>query len=105
MWWLTSWPCWVLITVGCAALLLPEAPFYQDWMPYGYDLGGMALVLMYLSFGFGSLGLYGLVVGGLGWRSDSLKSCRAFKIGLVALGLATGLVWCYVKLMNLTLTL
>ena len=103
--WLRSWIFWVLIIVGCAAFLLPKIPFYQDWMPYGYDLGGMALVVLYLSFGFLSLGLYGLVMGGLSWRSDPLKSRRAFNIGLASLGLVTGLVWCYLKLMNLTLSL
>jgi hypothetical protein len=103
--WLRSWIVWVLIIVGCATFLLPKIPFYQDWMPYGYDLGGLALVAVYLSFGFLSLGLYGLVMGGLSWSSDSLRSRRAFKIGLASLGLVTGLVWCYLKLMNLMLSL
>jgi len=74
-------------------------------MPYGYDLGGMALVVLYLSFGFLSLGLYGLVMGALSRRSDSLKSRRAFNIGLASVGLVIGLAWCYLKLMNLTLSL
>jgi hypothetical protein len=78
--WLRSWIFWVLIIVGCATFLLPKIPYYQDWMPYGYDLGGMALVVLYLSFGFLSLGLYGLVMGGLSWRSDSLD-----KVGPYAL--------------------
>ena len=103
--WLRSWIFWVLIIVGCATFLLPKIPFYHDWRFYGYDLFGMALVVLYLSFGFLSLGLYGLVMGGLSWRSDSLKRLWAFKIGLVSLGLVTGLVWCYLKLMNLTLSL
>jgi hypothetical protein len=103
--WLRSWIFWVIIIVSCATFLLPKIPYYQDWMPYGYDLGGMALVVLYLSFGFFSLGLYGLVMGGLSWRSDSLKSRRAFNIGLASLGLATGLVWSYLKLMNLMLSL
>ena len=102
--WVMSWIVWVLIIVGCATFLLPKIPFYQVWMPYGYDLGGLALVVLYLSFGFLSLGLYGLVMGGLSWKSDSLKRLRAFKIGLVSLGLVTGLVWCYLKLMNLMLS-
>jgi hypothetical protein len=103
--WLRPWIVWVLIVVGCATFLLPKIPFYQVWMPYGYDLGGLALVVLYLSFGFLSLGLYGLVMGGLSWSSDSLRSRRAFKIGLASLGLVTGLVWCYLKLMNLMLSL
>ena len=103
--WVRSWIVWVLIIVVCSTFLLPQIPFYQDWMPYGYDFGGLALVAVYLSFGFLSLGLYGLVMGGLSWRSDSLRSRRAFKIGLASLGLVTGLVWCYLKLMNLMLSL
>ena len=103
--WLRPWIVWVLIVVGCATFLLPKIPFYQVWMPYGYDLGGLALVVLYFSFGFLSLGLYGLVMGGLSWRSDFLRSRRAFKIGLTSLGLVTGLVWCYLKLMNLMLSL
>ena len=103
--WVRSWIVWVLIIVVCSTFLLPQIPFYQDWMPYGYDFGGLALVAVYLSFGFLSLGLYGLVMGGLSWRSDSLRSRGAFKIGLASLGLVTGLVWCYLKLMNLMLSL
>jgi hypothetical protein len=78
--WLGSWIFWVFIIVGCATFLLPKIPYYQDWMPYRYDLGGMALVVLYLSFGFLNLGLYGLVMGGLSWRSDSLD-----KVGPYAL--------------------
>lgn len=100
-----SWVCWVSMVATGVVWGLPGMPYYQDWMPYGYELGGMALVVLYLSFGFLSLGLYGLVMGGLSWRSDSSKSRRAFNIGLASLGLVTGLVWCYLKLMNLTLSL
>ena len=103
--WLRSWVFWVLLMVGCAAFLFPKIPFYQDWMPYGYDLGGTALVVLYLSFGFFSLGMYGLVMGGLSLRSAPLKSRRAFNLGLASLVLVTGLVWCYLKLMNLSLSL
>ena len=70
-------------------------------MPYGYDLGGMALVVLYLSFGFLGLGLYGLGMGGLNWGSDSFKSRRAFNMGLSSLGLVMGLVWCYLQLINI----
>jgi hypothetical protein len=101
MCWLKSWNFWVLITVGCVTFLLPKIPFYQDWMPYGYDFGGMALVVLYLSFGFLSLGLYGIVMGGLGWKWDSFKSRRAFNLGLTSLGLVMGLVWCYLQLINI----
>ena len=105
MGWLKSWSCWVLLVSGCAIFLLPKFPFYQDWMPYGYDLGGLALVVLYLSLGFWSFGLYSLVTGGMSWKSVSQKRRYAFKMGMAALGFASGLVWLYLKLMNLTLNL
>ena len=74
-------------------------------MPYGYELGGMALVMLYLSLGFGSLGLYGLVSGWLSGMAVSQKSRGALKIGMIALGVTAGLVWCYLTLMDLTLDL
>ena len=100
-----SWACWVSLVAIGVVWGLPRIPYYQNWMPFGYELGGIALVMMYLSFGFLSLGLYGLVMGGLSWRSDPLRSRRTFNIGLASLGLVTGLGWCYLKLMNLTLSL
>ncbi len=102
---LRSWVCWVYLVVSGVVWGLPRIPHYQNWMPYGYELGGMALVMMYLSFGLGSLGLYSFMLGGFSLRSESLKSRRAFKIGLAALVLSTGLLWCYLKLMDLTLAL
>ena len=100
-----SWFCWVLIVLGWAVFFLPKMPFYENWMPYGYDLGGVALVVLYLSCGLGSLGFYGLMTGVLSFRSNSLKSKQALKVGSVALCLAIGLVWGYGKLMQLTLRL
>lgn len=99
--WLKSWPCWVLLVGGCAIFLLPEIPFYQDWMPYGYELGGVSLVMLYLSCGFGSLGLYGLV----SWMTASQKKPFILKMGMASFGLTAALMWCYGKLMNLTLSL
>ncbi len=47
---LKSWVCWVCLVAIGVVWGLPRIPHYQDWMPYGYELGGMALVAMYLSF-------------------------------------------------------
>ena len=102
--WLNFWPCWVLLICGCATLILPNVPFYEVGMPSRYELGGMALVVLYLSFGFGSLGLYGLVMAGLGWKL-SPPNPKTFKIGLAAISLAAALVWCYLTLMDFTLAL
>jgi hypothetical protein len=83
---------------------LPRMPHYQDWMPYGYELGGMALVLLYLFFGFGSLGLYSLIIGGLRWMTAPQKSAFLFKVGIGTLALTLGCVWGYLQLMDLTLS-
>lgn len=102
---LRSWVCWVCMVVIAAVWGIPRLPHYQDWMPYGYELGGLALVVSYLAIGFGSLCLYGLAMGILNGRSHSLKAYRGVKIGVVALSMAIGLLWCYMKLMDLTLAL
>lgn len=102
---LKSWVCWVCLVAIGVVWGLPRIPHYQDWMPYGYELGGMALVAMYLSFGLGSLGIYGLVAGGMRWGATVSQNRKAFRVGLTALVLAAGLVWCYTKLMVLTLKL
>ena len=103
--WLTSCFAWIFLVACGATFLLPKAPHYQNWMPYGYELGGMALVMLYLSLGFASLGLYGLVSGWLSGKVVLQKSRKTLKIGMIALGVAAGLVWCYLTLMNLTLDL
>ena len=99
--WFKSWPFLILFVAGYAIFLLPEIPYYQNWMPYGYELGGVSLVMIYLSCGFGSLGLYGLV----SWMTASQKKPFILKVGMVSFGLTAALMWCYGKLMNLTLSL
>lgn len=86
-------------------MILPNIPFYQAGMSFRYELGGMALVVIYLSFGFGSLGLYGLVMAGLGWKLPSPRTSKTLKIGLAAISFAVALVWCYLTFMDLTLAL
>ncbi len=98
--WLGSWIFWVIFAAGCAVFFLPKFPYYQVWMPYGYDLGGIALVILYLSIGFGSLGFYGL----MGWLTSTPTNHFSLKVGTAGLGLAVGLICCYLKLMDLTPT-
>ncbi len=102
MWWFRSWVWWVGIVVACAIWILPNMPFYHQWMPHWYDWGGMALVLLYLSFGLVSLGLYGVILGGLSCRSNLETRRRALKIGMMGIGLAMGLIGCYLALMEFT---
>ncbi len=100
---LRSWACWTCLVVIGVVWGLPRLPHYQAWMSYGHELGGLALVVIYLAIGFSSLGLYGLAMGTMNGRSNSLQTYRGIKIGSVALSMAIGLVWCYLKLMDLTL--
>ena len=81
---------------------IPRMPHYQDWIPYGFTLGGIALVVLYLSFGLGSLGIFGLVSGGMGWGTTDVHNQKTFRVGLTTFFLAIGLVWGYMKLMELT---
>ena len=88
----------------CATMLLPNVPYYQTWMAYGYELGGIALVVLYLSFGFFSLAVYGLIVG-VPVLSREERKFRVLRIGITALGCALGLFWGYMKLMESTMSL
>ncbi len=100
---LKSWVGPVFFVVSAAIWGIPRAPHYQEWMPYGYDLGGIALVLLYWSVGFISLGIQGLVISGMYWKSDSLQSRHVISMGAIPLGVGMGLIWCYKKLMDFTL--
>ena len=98
--WLESWIFWVIFAAGCAVFVLPHVAFYQVWMPYGYDLGGIALVVLYLSIGFGSLGLYCLI----DWLTATPTNRVVLKVGTAGLCVFVGLICCYLILMDLTPT-
>ncbi len=102
---LRSWICWVGLVVIGVVWGLPRIPHYQVWMPYGYELGGLALVLLYLSLGMWSLGIYGVAAGVMRWGVSLSHNRKAFKIGFTSLLLASGVTWCYMKLMAFTLKL
>ncbi len=95
----------MLLLVCGVTMVLPQVPYYQDWMPYGYDLGGTALVVLYLAFGFFSLGAYGLSIGGRRFEMPLGKNPRPIRIGLVATAVGLGLLWSYGKLMDLNMSL
>lgn len=85
------------VTVG-----LPRVPYYQEGLPYIYDLGGMALVAWYIGLGFLILGLYFIVMGGgsAGWFLS--RRLHAVLFGGVALILAGGCHWFYLILIEMS---
>lgn len=100
-----SWVCWVGLVATGVVWGLPRLPYYQGWMPYGYELGGMALVLLYLFFGLGSLGIYGCIAGVMRWGGTVSQNRKVFRIGFTSIILASSFVWSYMKLMAMTLNL
>ncbi len=102
---LRSWVCWVgLVAIG-VVWGLPRLPYYQSWMPYGYELGGVALVLLYLSVGMGSLGVYGLLAGLNRWGATISQNWKIIRIGFTSIVLASGFIWSYMQLMSMNLKL
>ncbi len=100
---LKSWVGPVLFVISVSVWGIPWMPHYQTWMPYGYDLGGIALVVLYCSVGFVSLGLHGLVMSVVYRKPASLQRGQVLSISVVTLGIGMGLVWFYNKLMAFTL--
>lgn len=100
--WITSWPAWmVLISVG-VTVGLPRVPYYQEGLPYIYDLGGMALVAWYIGLGFLILGLYFIVLGCVSAGLFLNRRLHALLFGGVALILAGGCHWLYLILLEMS---
>lgn len=100
--WISSWPAWMLmISVGVTEGL-PRVPYYQEGLPYIYDLGGMALVIWYLGLGFLILGLNFIVMGcvSAGWFPS--RRLHGLLFGGVALILAGGCHWSYLILLEMS---
>lgn len=100
--WISSWPVWMfLISVG-VTIGLPRVPYYQEGLPYIYDLGGMALVAWYIGLGFLIFGLYFLVMGCV--RAGLILSLRlqALLFGGVAVILGGGCHWLYLILLEMS---
>lgn len=102
---LRSWVCWISLVAIGVVWGLPRLPYYQDWMPYGYELGGIAFVLLYLSFGMVSLGMYGIIAGLNRWGATVSQNWKIIRIGFTSIVLALGFIWSYMKLMSMTLKL
>ncbi len=99
--WITSWPAWMfLISVGIP-VGLPRVPYYQEGLPYIYDLGGMALVA-YIGLGFLILGLYVIVLGCVNAGLFLSRRLPALLFGGAALILAGGCHWLYLILLEMS---
>ena len=102
---LQSWLPWVSLVMVSVLWGLPRIPHYQDWLPYGYDLGGPALVALYMALGFGSLGMFGLVTGFIRLEYSPERRHRALLLGGGGFVLAGSFVGLYMFLMNVSLSL
>jgi hypothetical protein len=100
--WITSWPFWMsLVSVG-VTVGLPRVPYYQEGLPYVYDLGGMALVIWYMGLGFLILGLYIIVRGCLSAKVFLRRRFHALLYGGAALIIAGGCQWLYLILLEMS---
>ena len=102
---LHSWLPWVSVVMVGVVWGLPRIPYYQDWLPYGYDLGGPALVALYMALGFGSLGMFGLVIGFMRLEQNSKQRHRALLLGGGGFVLAWTFAGLYMFLMEVSLSL
>jgi hypothetical protein len=93
--WISSWPAWMGLLSAGVTVGLPRVPYYQEGLPYIYDLGGMALVAWFIGLGFLILGLYFVVMGcvSAGWFLS--RRLIAVLFGGVGLILAGGCHWFY----------
>ncbi|MGP0595177.1 hypothetical protein ACTRXD_21865 [Nitrospira sp. T9] len=100
--WITSWPAWMVLLSVAVTVGLPRVPYYQEGLPYIYDLGGLALVAWFIGFGFLILGLYFVVMGcvSAGWFLSRRLSAVLF--GGVALIFAGGCYWFYLILLEMS---
>jgi hypothetical protein len=86
---------------GATLWWLHRIPYYQEGLPYIYDLGGPALVAWYSGLGLFSLGLY-IVMDWLIAGRFHIKSLRRLFIGEGILILAFGLGWLYLILLEMS---
>jgi hypothetical protein len=99
---ITSWPTWMVLLAASVTVGLPRVPYYQQGLPYIYDLGGMALVIWFIGLGFLILGLYFVVMGcvSAGWFLSRRLSAVLF--GGMSLILAGGCHWFYLLLLEMS---
>lgn len=100
--WIISWPAWMFLISVAVTVGLPRVPYYQEGLPYVYDLGGMALVAWYIGLGFLILGLYFILMGcvSAGWFLS--RRVHTVLFGGAALILAGGCHWFYLILLEMS---
>lgn len=100
--WMKSWPGWIFFISAGVLWGLPRVPYYQEGLPYIYDLGGPALVAWHIGLGFLSLGLYVIVTACVSVCVSRVKRLQALLFGGGALILAGGFSWLYLILLRIS---
>ena len=102
---LHHWVTWAFLVSAVVLWGLPQLPYYQEGLPYLYDLGGSALVAFYLFLGCLSVCLAVGVRVWLGSATESLQINIHKKIVFWFGALAAGCLAIYFVLMNLSVNL
>ncbi|MDT3779551.1 hypothetical protein PJI16_18460 [Nitrospira sp. MA-1] len=102
MGWITSWPVWMVLLSAGVTVGLPRVPYYQQGLPYIYDLGGMALVVWFIGLGLLILGLYFVVMGIVGAEWFLSRRLSAVLFGGAALILGECCHWLYLFLLEMS---
>lgn len=100
-----GWPVWIFCVSALALWGIPHVPYFHVDLPYIFDLGGCALVVLYLGGGFLSLGLYFTIIEGLDVPVCRVKLPYAVLIGGGALMLAGGCFWLYLTLLRMSVAI
>ncbi len=100
-----SWPGWGFVVSAGVLWGFPRVPHYHEDLPYIYDLGGLALVALYIGVGFLSFGLYVFVTERLSAGLFQVMRLRPIFIGGGALILAGLLGWLYFILLGISLSM
>lgn len=96
-----GWPVWIFGVSIFALWGIPHVPFFHVDLPYIFELGGSALVVLYFGVGFLSLGLYLTISERLLAPVRLVKSYPVY-IGGGALLLAGGCFWLYLTLLRMS---
>lgn len=99
-----GWSVWIFCVSALALWGIPHVPYFHVDLPYIFELGGSALVVLYLGAGFLSLGLYLTIIESLNAPVRQVKPYAVF-IGGGALMLAGGCFWLYLTLLRMSVAI